>query len=112
MRERTLLPRLTLEASHCLFERSHGESLGLDVESRVRTTFSTAVGPFEAFGHDVRIDVMGLEFDSVVYFFADTGIKRNVLGRRGWLDRLRLGLVDHDEVVYLAGYDEQRVEPS
>ena len=98
-------------ASHCLFERSHGESLGLDVESGVRTTFSTAVGRFEAFGHEVRIDVMGLEFDSVVYFFADAGIKRNVLGRRGWLDRLRLGLVDHDQVVYVAGYDEQMVEP-
>ena len=55
---------------------------------------------------------LGLEFDSVVYFFADAGIRRNALGQRGWLDRLRLGLVDHDQVVYLAGYNEQMVAPS
>ncbi len=99
-------------ASYCLFERSHGESLGLDVESGVRTTFSTAVGRFDAFGHEVQIDVLGLDFEALVYFFADAGIRRNVLGRRGWLDRLRLGLVDHDQKVYLAGYDEQTIEPS
>lgn len=48
---------------------------------------------------------MDIAFESMVYFFADERIKRNLLGRAGWLDRVRLGLVDYDRVLYLAGYD-------
>ena len=33
-------------------------------------------------------------------------IVKNVLGRAGWLDRVRLGLVDHDSILYLAPYEE------
>ncbi len=32
-------------------------------------------------------------------------IDQNVLGRIGWLDRVRLGLVQHDHKIYLAPYD-------
>ena len=35
----------------------------------------------------------------------DPIIERNVLGRRGWLDRLRFGLVDYEQVVYIADYN-------
>jgi hypothetical protein len=28
-----------------------------------------------------------------------------VLGRCGWLDRIRFGLVDYEQVVYIANYD-------
>jgi hypothetical protein len=28
----------------------------------------------------------------------------NVLGRIGWLDRVRLGLIDYDRAVYVSGY--------
>ena len=31
-------------ASHCLFERRHGELLGLDIESGDRTVFGMATG--------------------------------------------------------------------
>jgi hypothetical protein len=41
----------------------------------------------------------------MVYFFADERINKNLLGRIGWLDRIRLGLVDHDGELYLAPYD-------
>ncbi len=41
----------------------------------------------------------------MVFFFADTGIVKNVLGRQGWLNRLRIGIVDYDRLVYVAGYD-------
>jgi hypothetical protein len=40
-----------------------------------------------------------------VYFFADERINKNLLGRVGWLDRIRLGLIDHDGVLYVASYD-------
>jgi len=42
----------------------------------------------------------------MLYFFADPAIERNVLGRRGWLDRMRLGLVDYDHTIYLSDYNE------
>jgi hypothetical protein len=66
------------------------------------------LGPFErvdAFGHAVELQVLGLTFESIVYFFADERINKNLLGRAGWLDRIRLGLVDHDGELYLAAYD-------
>jgi hypothetical protein len=42
----------------------------------------------------------------LVYFFAERSIVKNLLGRGGWLDRVRLGVVDHDRTLYLAAYDE------
>jgi hypothetical protein len=50
------------------------------------------------------MEMLGLQFESVVYFFADERIDKNLLGRIGWLDRIRLGLIDHDGELYLAPY--------
>jgi hypothetical protein len=41
----------------------------------------------------------------MVYFFADERINKNLLGRTGWLDRIRLGLIDHDCELYVAAYN-------
>jgi len=59
----------------------------------------------EAFGHIVQLNTLGIEFESTVYFFANAGIRKNLPGRTGWLNRLRLGLVDYDQALYLAPYD-------
>jgi hypothetical protein len=40
-----------------------------------------------------------------VFFFADANIVKNVLGRHGWLDRLNVGIVDHDQLLYAGAYD-------
>jgi hypothetical protein len=56
---------------------------------------------------EVEISVLGVTTVSTVYFFADASINKNVLGRVGWLDRVRLGLVDHDTTMYLAPYDTE-----
>ncbi|MCX6603464.1 MAG: hypothetical protein NTV52_07710 [Acidobacteria bacterium] len=53
----------------------------------------------------MTISTLGLETDSTVYFFADEAIRKNVLGRRGWLDRVRLAIVDYEQVLYLGPYD-------
>ena len=53
----------------------------------------------------MTVDTLGLRFDSVVYFFEATAIQRNLLGRAGWLDRVRLGIVDHDSLLLIASYD-------
>ena len=61
---------------------------------------------FEAYGHEIELTTLGIVTFTTVYFFTDPVIVKNVLGRAGWLDRVRLGSVDHDSVLYLASYDE------
>lgn len=100
-----LLARVDTGASNCLFAREQAEMLGLKVEAGDPKTFWTAAGRVKAFGHLVSMEVLDIELESIVYFFADEGIKRNLLGRTGWLDRLRFGLVDRDQLLYLAEYD-------
>ena len=101
-----LLVKIDTGASDCLFQRAYGEALGLRVEEGARKAYSTANSRFEAYGHEVSIQVLGTETTATVYFFADPTIRKNVLGRRGWLDRVRLGLIDHDRALYLASYND------
>ncbi len=93
-------------ATFCLFRAELATELGLDLPSGELKRFRTANSHFEAYGHEVELSVLGLTTFSIVYFFADSSINKNVLGRIGWLDRVRLGLVDHDSQIYLAPYDQ------
>lgn len=67
--------------------------------------FRTANSGFEAYGHEVEISLLGVLTESMVYFFADPAIDRKVVGRTGWLDRVRFGLVHHDSKMFLAPHD-------
>lgn len=93
-------------ASYCIFERKHGEALGIDSENGTPERFSTATGTFLAYSHDVTLSTTGLVFDSFVFFAANEGFTRNVLGRFGWLDRVCLGLIDYEGKLYLSLYGE------
>ncbi len=68
-------------------------------------SFSTANSRFEAYGHEVAISTLDIEVYSMVFFFADANIVKNVLGRHGWLDRLNVGIVDRDRLLYAGAYD-------
>lgn len=92
-------------ASFCMFGAEIAEALGLTLDRGAHMRFRTANSVFEAFGHEVEISVLGVVTNAMVYFFADPAIEKNVLGRTGWLDRVRVGLVHHDSKVYLAPYD-------
>ena len=100
-----LVASLDTGASHCLFECAYANELGLDLTSGIFKRFRTANSTFDAFGHEVEIDALGILTHSLVYFFADPSIVKNVLGRGGWLDRIRLGVVDYDRTLYLAAHD-------
>jgi len=93
-------------SSFRVFGAEVAEALGLTLERGSHMRFRTANSGFEAFGHEVEIRVLGVDTNSMFYFFADPMIDKNVLGRVGWLDRVRLGLVHHDSKVYLAPYDQ------
>jgi hypothetical protein len=98
------LAKVDTGASLCLFSREIGLHLGLVIEQGMHTTLNTLTGPLEAFGHEVRLEVGALVFDTVVYFAKHPGLPRNFLGRQGWLRNVRLGLVDYENTLYLAKY--------
>lgn len=100
------LARIDTGATFCIFERELGEDLGLDIESGTPQRIGTATGSFLAYGHDVLLSALGYQLDATVYFAAISGFNRNVLGRRGWLDRMRLGIIDYDGKLYASKYDE------
>jgi hypothetical protein len=79
--------------------------LKLEIEAGEHRVFRSVTGGVEVFGHIVELDVLGLTVESMVYFFGDERINKNLLGRIGWLDRIRLGLVDHDGELYVGPYD-------
>ncbi len=92
-------------ASFCIFGAEVAAMLDLELRNGLPKRFRTANSGFEAYGHEIEIFALGVSVVSIVYFFADPIIEKNVLGRTGWLDRVRLGLVHHDSMVYLAPYD-------
>jgi hypothetical protein len=92
-------------STFCIFNRGHAETLGLNVESGEPTRFKTVTGSFDAYGHALTLETLGYSFDVTVYFAAHEGFIRNVLGRRGWLDQVRLGLVEYESKLYLSRYE-------
>ena len=54
----------------------------------------------------LTLETLGYSFDVTVYFAVNESFTRNVLGRRGWLDQLRLGIVEYESKLYLSRYDE------
>lgn len=99
--------KLDTGASFCIFERAYGEMLGLNVESGTQALVSTANSTFQAFGHWLTMTALGFQFDVMVYFAADENIRRSVLGRRGFIDQLRLCLIEHDGELYISKYDDE-----
>jgi len=93
-------------SSLCVFPRQYGEELGFDIESGEYQRIGTVTGGFDAFGHWATLSVLGYEYETTVYFAKDHSFNRNILGRQGWLDRVRLGLVDYDGKLYLSDYND------
>ena len=99
--------KLDTGASFCIFERSYGEMLGLMVESGAEELVSTANGTFQVFGHWLTVVALDFQFEAMIYFAADESIRRNVLGRRGFIDQIRLCLIEHDGELYVSKYDDE-----
>jgi predicted aspartyl protease len=102
----TLEAKLDTGATECVFARRHGESLGLDIDNGERLRINTATGTFTAYRHEVTMTVLAYSFDVRVCFAEDEQFNRNVLGRHGFLDRVRIGVVDYEGKLYLSRYDE------
>ena len=103
--EARLRAKVDTGASFCVFQRDYAEQLGLGPETGERLSISTAIGSFEAYGHWVTLTCLEWQWETMVYFAASPAFRRNVLGRSGWLQQLRVAIVDYDSVLYLAKYD-------
>jgi len=99
--------KLDSGASFCIFERTYAEMLEVDVEQGIPELVSTPTGTFQVFGHWMTITALGFRFDSMIRFAAEDRIRRNVIGRRGWIDQVRLCLIEHDGALYLSKYDDE-----
>lgn len=92
-------------AAVCLFSNEEGLQLGVPIEQGIPITLSGISGTVDAFGHELVIQTGEVVFQSIVYFAKYPGLPRNLLGRRGWLRKLRLGLIDYDNLLYFSAYD-------
>ena len=79
--------------------------MDLEVEAGDPLRLTTITGTFDSYGHMLTLETLGYSFDVTVYFAANENFKRNVLGRRGWLDQVRLGLIEYESKRYLSRYE-------
>lgn len=99
--------KLDTGSTFCVFERLQGELLGLDIERGHPERIGTATGSFLTYGHAVTLSVRDFDFDIIAYFAADEWVNRNVLGRHGWLNRVRMGLLDYEGKLYVGRVDDE-----
>ncbi len=93
-------------ATYCIFKRFLGEGLNLEIETGIPVMIGTVTGSFRAFGHELTLRVLGIEVVSTVYFAESEYFDRNVLGRIGWLDRVKLGLIEPEGKLFLSQYTQ------
>lgn len=91
-------------STFCIFARKVGEDLGCQIESGLKRLVSTVTGTFVVYLHQVTLSVAGFELDALVGFAADDAFQRNVLGRRGFMEQMVLGMVDYEGQLYLSRY--------
>lgn len=99
--------KLDTGASACVFNRAYGEQVGIKIETGELQKFSTTTGTFSAFGHYVSLTIADYKFYPQVFFAEDENFNRNVLGRRGFLDRVIVGINDYDGKLYLCRYESE-----
>ena len=92
-------------STYCIFQRLHGEEMGIKIETGLRERIGTASGSFWAFAHQLTLIFEDYEFDSTVYFAEDENFNRNVPGRHGFLDRVVIGINDYNGKLYLSRYE-------
>lgn len=90
----------------CVFQREIAERLALRVEDGVEDYVNAMGTAIRVYGHEVTLTLGDLALDLFVYFPDYQWIPRNLLGRQGFLRRLRFGLDDYEGFVYLSHHDD------
>ena len=100
-----LPPTRDCGSKFCVFQPHFARLLGFELESGAPQRIRTAAGSFPAYGHEVTLTVGELEWQTTVYFAEPEDFPINVVGRIGFLDHLRVGLVDYEQLLYLGPYE-------
>lgn len=101
----TVNAKLDCGSKFCVFQPHFARLLGFELERGVPQRIRTAAGSFPAYGHEVTLTVGELEWQTTVYFAEPEDFPINVVGRIGFLDHLRVGLVDYEQLLYLGPYE-------
>lgn len=101
----TVAAKLDTGSKNCIFQPRWAELLALDLTSGTPQRFRTAAGSFNAYGHEVTLQVGDLQWTTTVYFAEPEDFPVNVVGRVGFLDHLQIGLVDYEQQLYLSPYE-------
>jgi hypothetical protein len=99
-----LLAKLDTGSTHCVFSKGYADLLNVDLYSGISQRIRTVTGAFQTYGHEVTLSVFDLEWQAVVCFAESDSFAVNVVGRFGFLDRLRIALV---EELYLGSYGQE-----
>lgn len=99
-----LRARLDTGAADCIFDESYADILGL-TDSGVLREYRTVAGSFNAHGHEITIETVGLQWTALAFFHSMGNPAQAFVGRRGWLDRVRLGIVHYDQRLFLGLYN-------
>jgi hypothetical protein len=91
-----------------LKSREHAEEIGLQVEegTALRVETNRPEQPMIFYGHEIKIQALGYEIETTVYFWEHFRLPRNLLGRAVGINKFRLALIEHDMELYLSHYDE------
>lgn len=98
--------KLDTGSTFCVIQRQYAEALGINVEQGTPQRMRAATGSFLAYGHELTISLEGIEWHATVFFAENEHFPVSVVGRVGFLDRLRVGLVDYEQAFYLSAYDD------
>lgn len=90
----------------CVFSREIGEELGIEIENGLLKPMGSVTGYINTYGHEITLHTLGLTFHTLAYFSEVKNLPRNLLGRVGWLQLIRLAIIDYDQELYLSNYDE------
>ena len=91
-------------STNCIFTRSIGERLGLEIESGLPQQIRTATGNFLTFEHRVTLSIFDFDFDILACFAENEAFQLNVLGRYGFLMQVQIALIDYEGKIYLEKY--------
>jgi hypothetical protein len=93
--------KLDTGSTFCIFQRQIAESLALEIEKGDVELIRTATGKFIAYGHELSLRIANLEWEATLYFVPDEYFPVNILGRIGFLDRLQIGLIDYEQLLFI-----------
>ena len=103
-----LRARLDTGAADCIFDESYAELLGLTdsgvPEARSPEAISDRGWFVQGSRHEVTVQTLGLEWTAMVFLQARGNPGHAFVGRRGWLDRIRLGIVHYEQRLLLGHY--------